>query len=395
MIIMHTGSIVDQEKKVEYMIPSKRNFSENKITEIQSIYGGFDAQITKYGFKVILKELSIKNMPLFIPKDLTLSDSVELFAKEIVHSKKIYTIYTENIVMLNALNAEISKKRKVDKVLVIDTHNFYHRNFHALPKMYDSEGRPTTLLKAMSNLLKWIAVKDYTHIVFATEGEGSHRIDYTTKILGAEKAYKANRSKTDLELVQQIEMVETFLTEVGYPVLKVKKYEADDIIASVAHKFHNEYGAEVHAFTGDKDLCQLYEYPGFKIIDVKSKEILGEEYLLKKFNVNSQQFLDYQSIVGDTADNIVGVKGIGGAGAVDLLNEFGTLESIINNVEHIKQTARRNAFINGGIESSLLAKDLVYMRRTLLDKTDISQLARKYFDINKLVKEYLSNYQIN
>ncbi len=333
-------------------------------------------------------------MPLYIEHDLGFHGKLKEFAEAVVNKPETFTIYTRNNLLLNALNNVLNKDIEPLKVLVVDSYNFYHKNFHALPKMYDSTGRPTTLLKALSNLLKYIISRNYTHVIFATESATSFRINKTKELYG-DNCYKSGRKETDAELKQQIKMCESFLTKLGYTPLSFEGYEADDTIASVVHEFQLRYpGTPIHCHTGDKDMLQLFVYPDFRIIEPKSKELLDSSHVMTKFGVPAEKFLDYQAIVGDTVDNVKGIPGVGKEGAKDYLEEFGSLENLILNIDQIKSKAKREKVFNG-IESAIVSKDLVTMRRHLLSDTDLSIFGKKNYDIESIIKDLLKEFQIN
>lgn len=357
-----------------------------KMPTAEHYTGGFDSKISKAGLRKIYVEMK-SGVPYFIPADAKFGPELEGFAIAVANANEEFIFHTENISLLSEINKQLDIP--VDSVLVIDTHNFYHRNFHALPKMYSREGVPTTLLKLLSGLLKWFNSSKYSHIIFATESVNSFRVDYTQAKLGNEDAYKATRSPTDPELKQQIKLCEEFLTAVGYKPLTINGYEADDVIASLAATIE----APVHVLSADKDLCQLFEYENFRIIDTKTKDLLDESYLIEKFGVSATMFVDYQAIVGDTTDNVSGIPGIGKVGAVELLEEFSTLENIFANIENIKKKGMREK-VEAGMESGLISKDLVFMRRDLLTDFSLNDYSKNLFT-QTAIKKYLSQYQIN
>jgi 5'-3' exonuclease len=392
------------EEGVRYITPGTVDSVNGNEIVLNTNFGLMDQSVTVEGLRTIYSRMKNEVLPLYMPEGISFHGKLNGFTKAIVDSEDIFNIHTTNIELLNSINKNIAERIPVTSVLVVDTHNFYHRNFHALPRMYDQSGRPTSLLKALSGLLKWIGSSDYSHVVFASEGKNSLRVKYTTEKLGEENAYKANRSETDPELKEQIQMCDNFLESIGFKVLSMEGYEADDIIASVTHEFSTRFNVPVHAFTGDKDLCQLYEYPNYKIVDVKNKQLLGEDYLIEKFSVSSgdfsftidsSNFIDFQSIIGDTSDNVIGINGIGKVGAAKLLNQFGSLDNILANVENIEQKGMKTKLEEGGVESALLSRDLVYMRRHLLSDSDLSVFARKFYDFEYLAKTKLSAFDIN
>jgi len=361
----------------------------------QCLEGLFDKRITNNGLRSLYRKLQHYNLPLYIEEDMTFGSKLRDFLIAIQKLEKQIEIFSINKEFLKELNYVISSQTKQNKILIIDTHNFYHRNFHALPEMYNKEGEPTRLLKALTTLFKWIDSQDYTNIVFASESEKNLRKIFTQKTLGSEQAYKGTRKEIDPLLKKEIGICDKFLKDINFEVLKSSGYEADDVIASVTKEFLTKDPLnEAHIFTGDKDLLQLLTFNNCKIIDVKTKQLLGPEYLEEKYEVMPEQFVDYQAIVGDTSDNVLGVPGIGKTGAKNLLQEFSSLENIIENIESIEKKNVQNK-MKEGIQSALISKDLVIMRQYLFEDTiDFSYFSKKFYDINSIIKNYLNKFDI-
>lgn len=150
--------------------------------------------------------------------------------------------------------------------------------------------------------------------------------------------YKANRAKTPEDLHAQVPWIEEILEAFGVPVLRVDSYEADDIIATVARKCAEE-NRECRILSGDKDLLQLVTETCREMQPDKSNggwETIGIEEVKEKWGIGPELILDYLSLVGDTADNVPGVKGVGEKTALKLLNEYGSLDGIGEHRAEIK-----------------------------------------------------------
>jgi 5'-3' exonuclease len=371
----------------EHIVLNIYKENENAVEINSTLFTGrFDKKLKTDALRLIAKDLLNGNI-VKINKDVVFDENgLKLFAKFLVTSTKELSLVTDNAKLLIELNQSIAKD--VEKVLIIDTHNWYHRNFHALPRMYSSKGVATTLLKALFTLIKWINASEYTHVVFATESSQSFRVDYTKTLLGDEKCYKANRSETDPELKAQIKLCESFLSYIGYKPLAVTGYEADDVIASLA----DQLDLPVCVLSADKDLNQLFVYPNFRIIDVKTKKLLDETHVLEKFGVSAESFIDYQALVGDTSDNIPGVPGIGSVWALKLLERFGSFDGIVENIESIDEKGVKAKVIDGA-ESGRMSKDLVFLRRDLLSGFDISKYSKNVLTM-PIITDIMSTYEI-
>lgn len=255
-----------------------------------------------------------------------------LFINSILNIKKDSILYTDNIHIFKIIqNIENKPPRKI---FVIDNHNFFHRMFHSTPAMINERGDNIAVLKSLSNFLKWFIStqsNSYSHIIFTSEGKFLHRKKFTED---SEFPYKGNRSPTSNELKDQIRMSENFLKECGFLVLSKDGYEADDMLASIT-RAADKVSIPVTAFTSDKDAYQLADIESFEIMDPKSK--ISERAslsIINKFGIRPNQFVDYQGIVGDTADNVTGIKGYGKDTAKKILLHYGSMDNLFNNISN-------------------------------------------------------------
>ena len=237
---------------------------------------------------------------------------------------------------------------------VIDTFGFFFRSYYALPPLKNSDGFPTGLLTGFINLIDTLK-RDYPsdYIVFALDSKGDtfrHKLN---------SSYKAHRDTPPVDLIQQLEIAIDWIGEMGFASLSKDGFEADDIIATVA-KIANSQNIKVRILSHDKDLYQLISKDVILIDTVQKKEI-DENACFKKFGVYPKDFVNFQAIVGDTADNIQGVKGIGVKGASKLINEFGTIEEIYKNLPQAG-TLRIQKLLLEYKESLYLSRELVTLR---------------------------------
>lgn len=238
-------------------------------------------------------------------------------------------------------------------VTVIDTFGFFFRSFYALPQhLKNAQGFPTGLLTGFINFISTLQKQhDSDYIVFAIDTKGdSFRKEIDTN-------YKANRQAPPIELTMQLPIAIEWIDKMGYKTLGCNGYEADDIIATVVH-FAKEMNYNVRVVSHDKDLFQLIDDGKVVLVDAIKKQVMDEDGCLKKYGISPKQFIDYQSILGDSADNIPGVKGIGKVGAEKLLVEYQTLDNIYANIEDVKPL---------GIQKKLLeSKEQAYMSKKLV-----------------------------
>lgn len=251
---------------------------------------------------------------------------------------------------------------------VIDTFGFFFRSFYALPPLKNSQGFPTGLLVGFCNLLQSL-YKDpsCTHIVFALEGGGKNkRRDIYSE-------YKANRQSPPEELRLQLPIAIKWIEKMGFLNISIEGYEADDVIASI-NKVANAQNIAVRIISHDKDLYQLIDENTY-IYDPIGKKDIRQAQCLQKYGVYPKNFIDYQSLVGDSSDNVMGVKGIGAKSAQKLIQCFGSIESLYARADEIESvtTPRIAKLIKEGKDNAFLSKKLVTLYDDLLDNIDLSK----------------------
>ena len=168
--------------------------------------------------------------------------------------------------------------------------------------------------------------------------------DSETQTFRKEKypSYKSTRDVPPDDLIPQIYWIKEGLIKANIPMFEIQGYEADDLIASFVRKAEaNNY--LTYIISPDKDLLQMMS-DQTKILKLENSNFveMDNDYVRKKFEINSFQIKDYLSIVGDRSDNIPGVKGIGEKGAAKLLSEFKTLNEIYENIDSINKKIQRN-----------------------------------------------------
>lgn len=237
---------------------------------------------------------------------------------------------------------------------IIDAHGFLHRNYHALPKLRTSKGEEAGALYGFVNwLIRFLKDKKpcFAAVCFDSKGPTFRHELYPD--------YKANRPKTDEELLSQLKTARDLVSAMGLKTAALPGAEADDLMATLA-ALGKRAGKEVVIVTSDKDIFQAAG-GGVKIWSGASKEeYKSEEACLAKFNVPCAYMLDYLSIVGDTADNIPGADGIGPKTAAELINKFGHIAEIY------KAAESGDASIKPGVIKKLLsAKQSVLLSQKL------------------------------
>ncbi|MDA3949759.1 MAG: DNA polymerase I [Spirochaeta sp.] len=193
--------------------------------------------------------------------------------------------------------------------------------------------------------------------------------------------YKANREKTPDDLHDQIPVIEDILFALGIPMLRVERYEADDVMATLARICRAD-GRACRVISGDKDLLQLVEEPVHVLRPGKNGiDELDRDAVYRDWSVWPEQILDYLSLIGDTSDNVPGVKGIGAKTAAQLLDAYGTLEEIYNNLDEIKSKSQREK-LDAGRENAWLSRDLITLAddAPIPDETDLFPIEKPDFE---------------
>ena len=251
-------------------------------------------------------------------------------------------------------------------VTVIDTFGFFFRSFYALPQhLRNKDGFPTGLLTGFTNFIATLDKQhDSDYIIFAIDTKGpTFRNDIDPN-------YKANRSAPPEELVMQLPVAIEWIDKMGYKTLGQTGFEADDMIATVV-KLAKDAGHRVRIVSHDKDLYQLIDDGKVAVIDAIKRKTMDEAACFEKYGVTPKQFIDYQSILGDSADNVPGVKGIGKVGAEKLLKEFGDLDNIYKNVGLVKGAMQKKLLEYK--DQAYMSKELVTLKPDVLESLDFEE----------------------
>ena len=254
------------------------------------------------------------------------------------------------------------------KLLLIDGSSYLYRAFHALPDFRNKADEPTGAIYGVINMLKRARNDinpDYIACIFDAKGK-TFRDEMYSK-------YKANRPSMPSDLALQIEPLHACIEAMGIPILVISGVEADDVIATLTRKAL-EQKLETLISTGDKDIAQLIK-PGVTIINTMTGETLNRDGVKIKFGVYPERMVDFQSLVGDSVDNVPGVDKVGPKTAVKWLDEYGDLDSIIAHADNIGGKVGEN--LRRAIEWLPTTRELVTLRDDVDLDTDVMDLAYK------------------
>ena len=237
------------------------------------------------------------------------------------------------------------------RLILVDGSGYIFRAFYALPPMSREDGTPVNAVFGFTSmLLKLSEDMEGENILVVFDAA---RTTFRNAIY---KEYKANRSEPPEELVPQFDLIKKATTAIGLKSLEVENYEADDIIATYV-KIAKKENIETLVISSDKDLMQLIQ-DGVSLYDPMKNIKIGPEAVLEKFGVSPDKVIDVQALAGDSSDNVPGVPGIGVKTASQLINEYGSLENLLDNASSIKQEKRRESLLNNA-ELAIVSKKLV------------------------------------
>ena len=237
------------------------------------------------------------------------------------------------------------------RLILVDGSGYIFRAFYALPPMSREDGTPVNAVFGFTSmLLKLSEDMEGENILVVFDAA---RTTFRNAIY---KEYKANRSEPPEELVPQFDLIKKATSAIGLKSIEVENYEADDIIATYV-KIAKKENIETLVISSDKDLMQLIQ-DGVSLYDPMKNIKIGPEAVLEKFGVSPDKVIDVQALAGDSSDNVPGVPGIGVKTASQLINEYGSLEKLLDNASSIKQEKRRESLLNNA-ELAIVSKKLV------------------------------------
>ena len=223
-----------------------------------------------------------------------------------------------------------------DRIFIIDGSSYLYRAYHAMPPLTASSGQPTGAIKGVTNMLMTLK-KDSEGspiiVVFDAKGKTFRNDIY--------KDYKANRPPMPDDLREQLQPLKEIVRAIGFPLIEIDGVEADDVIATLV-KIAKEKKFKTVISSLDKDLMQLVEDPISTMMNTMTHQIFDEDKVLEKFGVKPSQIRDMLALTGDTSDNIPGVPKVGQKTAAKWLNEYGNIDEIKLNADHIKGVVGEN-----------------------------------------------------
>lgn len=265
---------------------------------------------------------------------------------------------------------EVASRREVQgapkRLLLVDGHHLAYRTFFAMT-LTTSRGEAVQMVYGFARSLLKALKEDgqAVAVVFDAKAPSFRHEAY--------EAYKAGRAPAPEDFPRQLSQVKRLVDLLGLVRLEVPGYEADDVLGTLAKRAERE-GMEVRILTGDRDFFQLIS----ERISVLLPDgtLVTPAYVMEKYGVPPERWVDFRALVGDPSDNLPGVKGIGEKTALRLLQEWGSVENLLKNLNRVKPESIRRK-IEENLEALRLSLDLARLRTDLPLEVDPKALSRK------------------
>ncbi len=241
------------------------------------------------------------------------------------------------------------------QLYLVDGSSYIYRAYYAIRHLSNSRGEATNAVYGFTNMLLTLLreyAPEHVAVVFDSKGPTFRKELYPQ--------YKANRAAMPEDLVPQIPLIKEVVKAFNLPCLEMPGYEADDIIATLTRRYEQQ-GFDVTVVTGDKDLMQIVS-ERVCLLDTMKKKVFRRDEVIERFGVPPEQVLEVLGLAGDTSDNIPGVPGIGEKTAATLIQEFGSIENLLANIDKVtgkKRQENLREFADQALLSRQLA-DLIY-----------------------------------
>jgi DNA polymerase I len=220
-------------------------------------------------------------------------------------------------------------------MVLVDGSYYLFRAYHAIRDLTNSNGEPSGAIYGVINMIQKHLTEggpDYFAVVFDAKGKTFRNELY--------KEYKANRPPMPDDLVTQIQPLHDLIRALGIPLIMIDGVEADDVIATLSRQAASK-NIKTIVSTGDKDLAQMVT-DKIHLINTMSNTYLEPDGVLEKYGVPPEKIIDYLALMGDTSDNVPGVPKVGPKTAVKWINEYGSLDEIMERADEIKGKVGEN-----------------------------------------------------
>ena len=252
-------------------------------------------------------------------------------------------------------------------VCLVDGSGYIFRAFYGIPNLTAPDGTPVNAVYGFTNMFLRLTQNipcDYSLVLFDAKRK-NFRNDFFPD-------YKSTRKEIPEELIPQFPIIREAVKALNLNQLEMEGYEADDLIATYVDQALNK-GYEVVVVSADKDLMQLIR-PGVRFYDPMKDKFFTPEDVKEKFGVYPDKVVDVQALAGDSIDNVPGVPGIGLKTAAQLVNEFGSLQEVLDRAGEIKQNKRRETLLENR-ENAFISLQLVTLKKDVPVEKEIEAYA--------------------
>ncbi len=259
---------------------------------------------------------------------------------------------------------------------LIDAHSLIFQVFHAIPRMSSPSGLPTNALFGFARDMLFVRSLQPRHLVCAFDRpEPTFRSEIYAD-------YKAHREAMPDDLQLQLPHIHRLLEALAIPVISHPRYEADDVLATIASAA-SARGQDVYLCTSDKDCRQLID-GHVRLYNLRKRHEFGRAELLADWGITPEQVVDLQTLVGDPVDNVPGVPGIGVKTAAKLLQEFGTLDNLLANIDKVAGKKRQEC-LREALATIPRTRELVRLVRDIPIKLDWDAWQLKPIDTERFL----------
>jgi DNA polymerase-1 len=273
--------------------------------------------------------------------------------------------FIANLLPKKCLPVRVAAMKNQDPVYLVDGSAYIYRAYHAIAPLSNSKGLPTHAIYGFTNiLLRVMREKNPTYMAMAFDLKGP------TFRHAIYEAYKANRPPMPEDLVCQIPYIRKIARAFHIRGLEMEGFEADDLIASAA-LWLAANGHRVIIVSGDKDLLQLVG-PGIVVWDPMSDRVMDREAVIAKYNVGPEKLNDLFALIGDSSDNVPGVPGVGQKTAEKLINDFGSLDGLYQDIDRLSQKKLKEKLVTFH-DQALLSKKLIALQSDLAVPKNIEE----------------------
>jgi DNA polymerase-1 len=280
----------------------------------------------------------------------------------------------------------MTEKNKVPVIALVDGNNYVYRAFHAIPLLTNSKGFPTNAIYGFTTMLMKLlrdVMPDYIVVTFDLQGPTARHEEFAD--------YKATRKPMPDDLIPQIPFIKEVVRGFSVSVLEKQGVEADDLIGTLTGQAVKK-GWRTMIISGDKDLMQLVD-ENVTMVDTMKDKTYDVAAVRDRFGVGPDKVVEILGLMGDTSDNIPGVPGIGPKTAQRLIEEYGSLEAVLQNSDNLRNVKLRESFRQYSGQARLSRK-LALIRKDIEIDFDLRDAARKEPD-KEILRRLFSEFEFS